>query len=59
MGGKGGKWRKMEENGEKWRKMGGEWGIVRNCQKYLAGNVEKMCEIRRKWEENRDNLGQM
>ena len=31
---------------------GGEWRIVRNCQKYLVGNVEKMCEIVGKREEN-------
>ena len=30
----GGEWGEMEGNG-------GEWGIVRNCQKYVAGNVEK------------------
>ena len=55
-GEKWGKWGKMGENGEKWRKMGengGKWGNERKCQKYQVGNVEKMCEIRRKLEKNR------
>ena len=54
MGGNGGEWGKTEENGGKWRKMGGnggKWGSVRKCQKYLVGNVEKICEG--------DNMGQI
>ena len=54
----GGKW---GGNGEKWRKMGvngGKWGNVRRCQKYRVGNVEKICEIRRKLEENRRKMRQ-
>ena len=35
---------------EKWGEMGGKWGNVRKCQKYLVGSVEKTCEIRRKLE---------
>ena len=41
----------MEENGVKWGKMkenGWNWGIVRNCQKSILGNVRKVCEIDRK-----------
>ena len=30
----------------------GKWGNVKECQKYLVGNVEKMCAIRRKLEGN-------
>ena len=45
----------MGENGGNWGEMGGtgvKWGIVRNCQKYILGNVKGMCEIGRKWENN-------
>ena len=37
---------------------GGKWENVRKCQKYLVGNVEKMCEILRKLEENRRKMRQ-
>ena len=52
MGGSGGKWRKMGGGG--W----GKWGNVRKSQKYPVGNVEKMCEIWRKLEENRRKMRQ-
>ena len=44
MGQDGEKWGKMGKNGGKWGKMGGTGGIVGNCQKYIMGSVEKMCE---------------
>ena len=40
----GGVWGEMGGNGGKW----GEWGI--ECQNYVLGNIEKMCEIGWKWE---------
>ena len=52
MGGNGGE---MGGNGGKW---GGNGELRDIANKYLVGNVEKMCGIRRKWEGNRDNLGQ-
>ena len=51
--------------GEKWGEMGaneGIQGIVGNCQRYIMGSVEKMCDIGRKRVKNqrkRDNLGQI
>ena len=37
---------------------GGKRGNVRKCEKHLVGNVEKMCEIRRKLEKNRITIRQ-
>ena len=51
----GGNWGNWGEIGE----IGGKWGNVRKCQKYLVGNIEKMCEIRRKSEKNRRKMRQL
>ena len=43
----GGGWRKMGGNG-------GKWGMVRNCQKFIPGNVEKSVKLA----VNRRKMGQ-
>ena len=49
--GKWGKWRKMGETGEKWRKMGGKWGI--------SGHSTRVCGLWRDVvEESGRNIGE-
>ena len=51
-------WAKWK-NGGKWGEMVGNGYFLRSCQTYLVGNVENMCEMRRKLEGNRRKIKQL